>query len=162
MRKRLWFLALLALSAVVMQAQTPVNIRQVGDQAVSSPLPVSLAASSTGGATPYSWLSDGSTTSLTVKASAGNLTDIQIVNANATTVYVRAYDGTPTCTSATGIVARWIIPANGASLGGGISISLPAGKVFASTIGLCATATVSDTNNTAVGSATVTISAGYK
>lgn len=116
----------------------------------------------TGGATPYSWLADGSTTAISIKGAPSQLTDIQVTNTLAAAVYVRLYNtaSAPTCTSATGIVARYIIPAN--ATGAGATFDFPVGKAFTVGIGACITTTVADTNNTAVASASVAISVNYR
>jgi len=113
------------------------------------------------GSTPISFLTDNSATEFIVKASAGWLYSLTATNTLAAAMYVRVYDlANPDCTSATGIKLRFIIPA--ATTGSGAAIPLPSGGVtFASGISICATTTVSDTNNTAIASAAAAISAAF-
>lgn len=115
----------------------------------------------TQGALPASWISDNSSTSTVVKASPGTVYSINVTNILAAALYVRAYDTTTaTCTSATGIVGRWIIPAS--ATGAGATFNFPVGKKFATGISFCITTTVGDTNNTAIAANVAVFSADYK
>lgn len=114
-----------------------------------------------GGATPGSWISDNSSTSFVIKASAGQLYALDITNKLAAVMYVRAYNTTTaTCTSATGIVGRWIIPAQTTGAGGTFHIPIQ-GYAFGTGISICATTTVSDTDNTAIAANSAVATYGF-
>lgn len=113
-----------------------------------------------GGASPYSHLSNGSTVEYTVKASAGQVYKLDVTNTLSAAMYVRLYNLTDAdCTSATGIVARFIIPA--ATTGQGGSFSFPVGKEFSTGITMCVTSNISDTGNTAVTTSVVAVNIDY-
>lgn len=127
----------------------------------TSPVAVNLAGAASGGATPYSHLSDGATVEYLVKSSAGQVYKLDVTNTLSAAMYVRLYNlGASTdCTSATGIVARFIIPA--ASTGSGGSFSFPVGKEFSTGISICVTSNISDTGSTAVTTSVVAVNIDY-
>ncbi len=102
------------------------------------------------GSTIGSWISDNSDVDIVIKASAGTLYGLTITNSLAAVMYVRLYNLTsPTCSSATGLVGRFIVPA--ATTGSGVTVQIPAvGITFSTGISACATTTVGDTNATAI------------
>lgn len=122
---------------------------------------ISLPAQAQRRGTPYSWLADGSAKAISIRSAPATLIDLQVTNSLAAVMYVRLYDtaSVPTCTSATGIVARYIVPVS--TTGAGMALEFIAGKIFVNGIGVCITTTVSDTDNTAVASASVAVSANY-
>jgi hypothetical protein len=107
-------------------------------------------------------LSDGSTVAYFVPAAAAGarLTGLVVTTTAAATAYVRLYNGSsaPTCSSASGIVGRFIIAATGA----GFALQLPIPHNLTSGIGLCITSNISDTGTTASTSATVAYTAWYQ
>lgn len=101
------------------------------------------------GCTPFHGTSAASTNATSVKASRATLCTLQIVNTTATIYYFRMYDlaTAPTCSSATGAVHSWPVPAS--TTGGGISIPLaPYGENFAAGLAFCVTGGGGDTDNT--------------
>ncbi len=80
---------------------------------------VTLIAAPTGACTPIHYLSAVSTNSTNVKASAGTLCSVTIINNTATAASFRLYDtaSAPTCSSATGAVANYGVQANTTSPG---------------------------------------------
>lgn len=109
--------------------------------------PIASAGISAGALT-YAVQSAASTNSANVKASAGNVYGIHVVNTTATVYYLRLYNasGAPTCSSATGFVETIPIPAS--TTGAGISIAFPVGKAFTTGIAHCITGGGSSTDNT--------------
>lgn len=110
---------------------------------------VGLQANTTGGCTPTHVLSAASTNSTNIKASAGTVCSITIVQNTATAADFRFYDSAsaPTCSSGTGVVANYGVQANTSSPG--LSPNLgPFGLLFSTGIGFCLTAyDGTDTNN---------------
>lgn len=120
-------------------------------------------AAATGGATPY-YLSGGSaasTNSTNIKASAGTLYTLTVVSTSATLAYLRMYDSAsaPTCSSATGAVHSYPIPAS--TTGAGLTITFPVGELYASGIGYCLTGGGTSTDNTNATTG-IYINASYK
>ncbi len=113
---------------------------------------VGLVASTTGGTTPYGLQSAASTNSTTVKASAGVLYGMNLINTTTTIYYLRTYDAAsaPTCSSATNFVRSWPIPPAAAAGGaGGVAVSLPVtGTQYSTGISFCLTGGGSSTDNT--------------
>ncbi len=105
--------------------------------------------------TTYSRLSDGIATAYLAKVGPSILYSFQVTNTLSAAPYARFYDSAvlPICTSATGINSRFIIPAQAAGSGG--SFTFPIGKNFSSGVGVCMTANISDTDNTAVSASSV-------
>jgi hypothetical protein len=101
------------------------------------------------GATPSAVASAASTNSTNVKASAGRLLGMYLVNTTATVYYIRFYNlaSAPTCSSATGFVFTMPIPA--ATTGAGFSMPFPQGGLaFSTGIGYCITGGATSTDNT--------------
>lgn len=131
--------------------------------AAMTPLLVSLSSATTGGCTPYH-LANGSaasTNSTNIKGSAGTLCEMTVINTTATIYYLKIYNASsaPTCSSATGLVHVYPIPAS--ATGAGIQRSVPLGEAYGTGIGFCLTASGTDTanDNAATG---VFIEASYK
>jgi len=105
-------------------------------------------ANTTGGADTHYLTSAASTNATSVKASAGQVYLISIVNTTATLYYLRLYNlsSSPTCSSATGFVESIPIPAS--TSGAGIVRPSPVGKAFGAGIAYCLTGGGSSTNNT--------------
>lgn len=116
----------------------------------TNPATVVLTAPTTGGCTPFHGTSAASTNSTAVKAAAaGTLCSLQLVNTTGTIYFFRMYDlaAAPTCSSATGAVHSWPIPASASGAGVAIPIG-PYGEAFANGIGFCITGGGADTDNT--------------
>jgi hypothetical protein len=112
---------------------------------------VGLQSNATGGCTPAHTLSTATVMSINVKASAGTLCSITVVQNTTTAAELRLYDSAaaPTCSSATGVVANYGIQSNATSPGFTINLG-PFGMGFVNGIGFCLTAyDGTDTNNSA-------------
>jgi hypothetical protein len=131
--------------------------------ATNAAAPANIAASSTGGATPFHYLSAASTNATNIKTTAGTVYALSVVNTSATVYYLRMYDiatSAPTCSSPTGVVHNYPIP--GATTGAGIAIPIGTmGENYANGIGFCLTSGFSDSDN---GSAVtgIAINGSYK
>lgn len=124
---------------------------------------INIAAATTGGCTPAKVLSAASTNSTNIKASAGTLCKMVVVNVNTTLAYLKMYDKAtaPTCNSDT-VLATYAIPFGASNAGGGVAIPLgPFGEAYASGIGFCLTGGIADNDNTNTATG-VTISFSYK
>lgn len=107
-----------------------------------------LTANAYGGADGCDLISTASTNAFSCKAQAATLYDLSGVNTTATLAYLRIYNlaTSPTCSSATGFVATFPIPASAS----GASLVRPfvAGRVFSAGIAWCITGGGSSTDNT--------------
>lgn len=110
-------------------------------------------AGSGAGATAFNVASAASTNSTNIKASAGNVYNLTLINTTATLYYLRLYNlsSAPTCSSATGYVTTVPVPAS--ATGAGLTVSLGVGMSFTTGIGFCLTGgpTSTDNTNAAVG-----------
>jgi hypothetical protein len=112
----------------------------------------SFASATTGGCTPYH-LAGGTaatTNSTLIITGTHTLCSLSATNTTATVVYLRVYDqaAAPTCSSATGAVHTYPIPANTAV--GGINIPVGTfGEAATLGWGYCVTGGAADTDNTA-------------
>lgn len=115
-------------------------------------LRVEVQPPTVGGTTAYGLQSAASTNSTNVKASAGVLTAMNLLNTSTTVYYVRMYNlaSAPTCSSATGYVRTWPVPPAAAAGGvGGIAADLGTyGTSFSTGISFCVTGGPSSTDNT--------------
>lgn len=121
-----------------------------------------LSSTAAGGGASTQYLSSAATTNATsVKASAGTLYDVSVVNTTATLYYLRLYNlaTAPTCSSATGFVETIPVPAS--TSGAGIAKSFPIGRDYSAGIAYCLTGGGSSTDNTAAATG-VYVSLGYK
>lgn len=120
--------------------------------ASGTPVPASISASTTGGATEYGLQSAASTNSTSVKGSAGTLLGLNLLNTTTTIYYLRMYNtaSAPTCSSATNFVRTWPVPPAAAAGGaGGIAVHLPVmGTVYSTGIAFCLTGGPTSTDNT--------------
>lgn len=93
--------------------------------------------------------SAASTNATNVKASAGKLCGGTIINTTATVYYLRLYNlaSAPTCSSATGFVATFPVPASTAGAGTVLNLG-PWGASFTTGIGFCLTGGGGSTDNT--------------
>lgn len=101
------------------------------------------------GCLPGRLLSAASNNSTNIKASAGTLCELTVINTTATLVDLRLYDtsSAPTCSSATGVIANYPVQANTTSPGFSINLGMY-GKAFATGIGFCLTGANADNDNT--------------
>ena len=121
-----------------------------------------VAAATTGGATPYHYLSAASNNSTLVSTGAHSLYMLTVINTTATLYYLRVYDqsAAPTCSSATGAVLTFPVPAS--ATGAGVAVPVPSvGVAFSSGLGFCITGGSADTDNTSAATG-VTVSLAYK
>jgi hypothetical protein len=131
---------------------------------ITNPVTTNVAAATTGGCTPYH-LAGGtaaSTNSTNIKASAGTLCHLVAINTTATLYYLRLYNlaSAPTCSSATGAVHTYPIPAS--TTGAGFTIPIGAfGEAYSTGIGFCVTGGGSDTDNTSAATG-IYIEGSYK
>lgn len=159
-----------SISVTIASDQTPV----LGQTTASGSAPVVLAsdqsiipvatlatATTTNAGLGCYQITTAATNALNCKASAGNLYELIALNPTATVIYLRLYNssGTPTCSSATGFLQSFPVPANTA--GTGYTIPIPVGLGMATGIGWCATGGGSSTDNTN-GVAGVYLTAIYK
>lgn len=101
-----------------------------------------------GGGSVSAFASAASTNATNVKASAGQIYGIYLINTTATLYYLRLYNssGTPTCSSATGYIASIPVPAS--TSGAGVALPFPIGAAFGTGIAYCFTGGASSTDNT--------------
>lgn len=92
--------------------------------------------------------SAASTNATNIKASAGTVSVISVVNTTATLYYLRMYNlaSAPTCSSATGFVNTIPVPAS--TSGAGIVIPIAVPHAYTTGIGYCLTGGGSSTDNT--------------
>ncbi len=113
---------------------------------------VQITGATTGGATGTGYVSTASTNATNVKNAAGTVKAMNFINTTQTGGFVRMYNlaSSPTCSSATGFVRSWPVPAGSASgLYGGLAASLPIeGTAFSTGISFCITGGGSSTDNT--------------
>ena len=109
---------------------------------------VQSVSGATGGATPFHALSAATNNSTNIKASAGTVYGVTIVQTTTTLGDFRFYDSAsaPTCSSATGAVNNYAIQSNANSPG--FHLTFPVGKKFVNGIGFCLTGAVADNDNT--------------
>lgn len=102
----------------------------------------------TGTSTLHYATSAASTNATNIKASAGTVSVISIVNTTATLYYLRMYNlaSAPTCSSATGFVNTIPVPAS--TSGAGIVIPIAVPHAYTTGIGYCLTGGGSSTDNT--------------
>ena len=108
----------------------------------------------TGGATPYHYLSAASTNSTLISTGAHSVYNITAVNTTATLYYLKFSDNSaaPTC-GTTAVVHTYPIPAS--ATGAGLTISIPVGIKFASGLGFCITGAVADNDTTSAATGVV-------
>ena len=132
-----------------MQTTSAGSVRVAEDSAAAALTALQLIDDDQTGATPSAVASAASTNSTNVKASAGRLMGIYLVNTTATLYYIRFYNlaSAPTCSSATGFLFTMPIPAS--TTGAGFSMPFPpSGLAFGTGIGYCITGGASSTDNT--------------
>lgn len=120
------------------------------------------AASTTGGTTPYSFLSTAAVLAAAIKASAGQIYSMQLFNLNAAARYVRLYNKATAPLTTDTPIWRGMIPGGGTTVGSGVSVSFPNGLAFATGIGIRVTAAVADNDDTALAANEITGNVQYK
>lgn len=128
----------------------------------TSSIGVAPIAATSGGATPFHYISAASANqdSQNVKASAGQVYSVNACNLNAAARYLKLYDKATAPTSADTPVHTLMMP--GASAGAGFVLSVPVGLVFASGIGFRLTTGIADNDANAVAAAEIAVNLGYK
>src|SRR5260221_12607384 len=115
-------------------------------------------AATTGGSTPYHLVSAASTNATTVKGSAGQVYNYNILNTNAAIRYVHLYNKASNPTVGTDVpVKTFQVPATGQIAG-----SFPVGSTFAAGISLFTTGSAAGTARDAVGAGDLIIYFGTK
>jgi len=122
-----------------------------------------MVAEATGGATPNFYVSTASNNSTNIKASAGQVYSITVVNVTASLKYIRLYNlsSAPTCTSSTGIVFYSPIPGSTTNPTP-LEFSVAVGRAFSAGIGFCITGAAGVTDNTSTAAGDVILNYAYK
>lgn len=130
--------------------------------ALTTPMPHSPAASTTGGATPYKYIIAAGTNqdSQSVKASAGTLYSIAAFSVVASVRYLKLYDKNSAPTSADTPIHVFAIPGNTA--GAGLVESIPTGLAFSNGIAFRVTTGIADNDANAASANDGVINLGYK
>jgi hypothetical protein len=121
-----------SLGQAVAGSSVPVVLPSAQQTALTPPTSVGLKATTTDGATPYSFVSVAGDNFVSVKASAGTLYSLTVINPGATKQYVRLYnkasapDPSACSTNADCPVIYFPVPSRADSLGAGVSLPLPA------------------------------------
>jgi hypothetical protein len=102
-----------------------------------------------------------STNATNIKASAGSVYWVLIENNSATVNYLRFYNtaGTPTCSSATGLITQIMVPAS--TTVGGVSVPFLYGLPFTTGIGICVTSGYATTDVTNATATSMALTIGY-
>jgi hypothetical protein len=119
-------------------------------------------ATTTGGTGVFSEIVANNTTSVAVKASAGQVYGARGFSNNTTQVYGKLYNatqGSTTCGSGTP-QDRFMIPAQ--TGGSGFVIPIPPGETFTTAITLCVTGGIADSDTTSPAAASYLVSIDYK
>ena len=113
-------------------------------------------------ATPYHFLSVGSTNSTLIVAGTRQIDSIAVINTTAALYYLKFYDKAtaPTC-GTDPVVISIPVPFGASSSGGGIVLSFPSSSRFQNGIGFCLTGGIAD-NDTTVAATGVVIDVWVK
>lgn len=144
----------------VQAAQSGTWTVQPGNTQNTTPWIVNARPATTGGLTMHTLTSAATTNATVVKASAGQVYDVEVYNTNASPRWLKFYNlaVSPTVGSST-IVRKVMIPGNTA--GGGVTRTIPMGLAFSIGIAYAITANVADSDTTAVAANEVVINLGY-
>lgn len=145
-----------------LNSQAAIIAAAAADITTHQPVDAFLAAATTGGCTPYGLASAASTNSSNIKASAGTLCSVSLINTTATLYYLRFYNAAsaPTCSSATNFVLTVPVPAS--ATGAGVVVNTGSfGWAFTTGISFCLTGGGSSTDNTNAATG-VYLAASYK
>jgi hypothetical protein len=135
-------------------AALPAGANLIGD--------VAIGPRATGGATPYSYISDG-TDFVSVTDGASTLYAISCTSTDATVVYLKIYDHADApdpSADAASIALRFAVPS--AATGAGFVWNVPQGMNFANGIGFALVTGAADTDETAVTANEVMLNLVYK
>jgi len=125
------------------------------------PSSIQLQANTSGGWTPYHYLSTASTNATNIKSSAGSIGYIIVINTTASVYYLKLFNKASSPTVGTDTPVMNIpIPANASSLGGGAALPVPAGINFSTGISFALTGAIAD-NDTTNAAAGIVINIGY-
>lgn len=121
-------------------------------------------ANVTGGATLFHLLSAASNNATNVKAVAGTVYSVTVVNTTTSLGFLRLYDtaSTPTCSSSVGVVQNYPVPFGASSAGGGLTLNPEVGLAFFNGIGICFTGGPLADNDNSNAFTGVAINLGYK
>lgn len=129
--------------------------------ALTTPMPATLQAATSGGATPYQLVAAAGTNATSVKASAGTVYGVQVSNVNAAVRYLKLYDKSSAPTVGTDTPVKTIvIPGNTA--GAGNTIAFPYGIAFANGIALALTVEPTVAGSTGVTASEHVVNLDYK
>jgi hypothetical protein len=114
--------------------------------------------STTGGATPYSFISASGTNATNVKASAGTVYSMVAMNTSASARYIHMYNSASAPTAGSGTpIKRFLVP-----IGGGFTWPIPPqGVAFSSGIGFTITGGVTDADTTSISASDVVLNLDY-
>jgi len=117
-------------------------------------------AATSGGCTPYHYLSSGATNqdSTTVKAAAGQIYYLTACNTNASARYLKLYDNNNNPTSSNTPVFTLLIPPNNS----GFEQPIPVGMSFVNGISFRITGGMADSDTTSASMGDCAINLGYK
>lgn len=116
----------------------------------SGALWVAPTAATNGGCTPGKLISAATTNATVIKASAGQLYSLQVINLNAATRYLKFYDKASAPTVGTDTPVQTLpIPPNGTT-GGGFVLPIPVGMAFSNGIAFALTTGIADSDTGAV------------
>lgn len=119
-----------------------------------------------GGLTMFREIVPNNTTSVAVKASAGQLYSIDAYSISAATpAYIKFYNtaqGSVTCGTPTPTFGPFLIPASGGAPGSGFVMHDTNGYAFSTAITVCVTAGIADNDTTAPAASTYVLNIGYK
>ena len=133
---------------------------QPGNTANTTPWLVTDTPATSGGLTPYSFISSAAVQAANIKASAGQVYGLQFFNTNAAARYVRLYNQTASPATTDTPIWRGIIPGNAA--GSGFVSLIDKGIDFSTGIGIRVTAGAADNDNTALAASEVLGNVLYK
>jgi len=142
-------------------AQTGTWTMQPGNTANTTPWLMSIVPPTTGGASTCYLSSAASNNATNCKNAAGQVYQISGINTTGTLYYLRLYNlaAAPTCSSATGFIESYPVPAS--TTGAGLQMENSIGQAYSTGIGFCLTGGGGNTDNTNA-AAGVYISIKYK
>lgn len=150
----------IATDDVVPASQSGTWTVQPGNTANSTAWLVSDRPATSGGLTPHKTISAASTNATVVKASAGQLYDIEVYNLNASPRYLKLYNKATSPSVGSDTPVRTIlIPGNTA--GGGVVRSIPLGLAFSTGIAFALTTGIADSDTGAVAANEIAVNLGY-
>jgi hypothetical protein len=128
----------------------------------SNPLPVTIPAVTTGGATAGRILSVATTNATSVKGSAGTLYSLMATNVNAAVRYLKVYNKASAPSVGTDVPV-WTVAIPGATTGGVVTVPIPAvGVNFSLGIAMALVTGAADSDTTAVAANELLVNYSYK